>query len=972
MKSFAISIDWLRKEVIRKRLWVLALALWASAVHPALAQEISRYEVALQGISLEDALHELLLKTELELAYEQRLVTGRYTYCAIKDALAEDVLRCVLAETGLDFFRLSSGLYVLVEQTVASPRYGALQGTVVDAETGEPLSQAHIKITESLGTVANDEGRFLIPDLEPGYYNVATSFIGYRRRVDVIRVPPDSIAQAHVELLPYGIPAVPIVVDGLQDHGHSEFLGAEEIAESTLMSAGSTPDINRVIGSMVGIRLNDATADLHIQSSGSGEHQYRLDGAPVFVPATIAGLIGPFSPYGLGRITVHKTGFAADIGSQLSGVVDATHALFPRPAKKLNVQLDPMGLNARLGFGTRRGTSFMAAARSALWEELVPVTVRNMLTRWNSTDEFMYQAFPNVPDTTRSARLRFPGTESPVLPSVGFGDAHLALEHRFGALRSIKASAYWGRRRLDSTGDVEEASNGEQSPASSIFSDFGPLASDRHVWTNLTAQAKYEAVLGGRLMASLRTRLSHYAMRHDILRIEPIQRAAASLSSGPAPAYLRDDSGNKVQEAGLEARVTYLPRRTWQIEAGVEPVHTRSRFLIHGIREFPIAHLHRGSRITGFLKSRIAVTGMLSADAGIRTTTILKDGTTYVEPRLALRYDASGEIPWSARVSSGIYRQFVNQFDVSSRSARALLSGTRMWLGHDSSVRPPLAVHWSAELLVSPRPTWTLRAEAYYKQLRHILAVDYAAQTYHSEASVLTAAEFLEGAWRYPSVPQRQFLASGRGFARGLAVVLEKRHTRGRISTSYEYSASQRSFSSIFDGDRLNAPWLEPHRIEVTADYNFGRHLTMRTRIYGILGRTWAFQQSYYDFFGAYGSRLTGRLSELGDLAVREFGSSLDVPTIVRNMLEHNLRDPDHYTLSPLVQLDLSAAYTRSLGASEIQMRVDLINALSGLKADVVDWYLVDSLPGKNASVMQPAKRRLLPLTPLLAVRVSR
>ena len=145
----------------------------------------------------------------------------------------------------------------------------------------------------------------------------------------------------------------------------------------------------------------------------------------------------------------------------------------------------------------------------------------------------------------------------------------------------------------------------------------------------------------------------------------------------------------------------------------------------------------------------------------------------------------------------------------------------------------------------------------------------------------------------------------------------------------------------------------------------------MRTRMYGVFGRSWAFQRSYYDFFGAYGSRLTGRLSELGDLAVREFGTSLDVHTIVQNMLEHNLRDPDFYTLNPLMQLDLSAAYSRALGATVAQVRVDLINALSGLGANVVDWYLVDNLPANNASVLQPAKRRLLPLTPLVALRVS-
>ncbi len=965
MKSSAISICKAAGQP-----WILALALLLNAVRPTVAQEVKRYEVALQGVSLEDALHELLIRTELELAYEQRLVTGRYTYCAIQNALAEDVLRCVLEDTGLDFFRLSSGLYVLVERAATTPRYGALQGTIVDAETGEPLSQAHIFLSEDHGTVASDEGRFLFPNLEPGYYAVTSSYVGYRHRVDVIRVPPDSVAHANLELQPDGISAVPIVVDGLQWHPPSGTPGSDEVTATTLQGGGSIPNVNRVLGSMVGIRLNDATADLHIQSSGSGEHLYRLDGAPVYVPAAIAGLIGPFSPYGLGRITVHKTGFGADLGSQLSGVIDATHALFRQPAHKLDVQLDPISLNARLGFGIRRSTSLMVATRTGLWEKLTPGSVRSMLTHWNTIDHFMFSAFRAVPYSADSEGHYFRNTEFSVRPGVRFGDVHLAFRHRFGALRSIHASAYWGRRQLDSPGGTGQSPSESAAGSDLLFATSGLQTVDNHIWTNLTTQVKYEAVVSGRLMASLRGRISHYAMRHDISVTEPVQNTVANKTSLSTQIDLRDDSGNKVQEVGLEARSTYLPLRSWRIEAGLEPVHTRSRFLVHGIREAPIAHVHAGNRITGFLSSHLSFAGKLNVDGGLRATTILKDGTTYLEPRLALRYDASGRIPWSARLSSGIYRQFVNQFDVSSRSARALTSRTRMWLGHDASVRPPQAVHWSAEILISPRTSWTVRVETYYKQLRHLLSVDYSAQTYHSEAAATTSEQFLSAKGSFPSVQQQHFLASGRGFAHGLALVAEKKLIRGRVSTSYEYSVSQRSFGPMFNGDRLNAPWLEPHRVEFMADYSLTSQLTLRTRMYGIWGRTWAFQQSYYDFFGAYGKRLIGDLSELGNTADVEY-DLLDRKTVVQNMLYHQLQNPDYYTLSPLMQLDFSAAFTQSVRVSVVQARVDLINVLSALNTNVADWYLVQNQDAADPLIWEPAKRRLMPFTPLVALRVS-
>ena len=59
----------------------------------------------------------------------------------------------------------------------------------------------------------------------------------------------------------------------------------------------------------MGIRVGDALADVHIQGGEAGEHQFQLDGVPVFEPVHLRGLLGAFNPFAIERITVHKAGY---------------------------------------------------------------------------------------------------------------------------------------------------------------------------------------------------------------------------------------------------------------------------------------------------------------------------------------------------------------------------------------------------------------------------------------------------------------------------------------------------------------------------------------------------------------------------------------------------------------------------------------------------------------------------------------
>jgi len=468
----------------------------------------------------------------------------------------------------------------------------------------------------SAGAVSNEAGRFLIANLKPGYYRLTTSYIGYRNHIDSVWVMPEATAQTRLSLDAEAFTVTPIIVDGMQWRVPSDTLGATGLTQQALLRVPNSglPDVARSLNALVGIRLSDATADLHVQGGETGEHQFRLDGAPVFIPVSIGGLVGPFSPFAIGRVTVHKTGFGAEVGSQSAGVIQADHALGQDGPQTLDVQLDPMSLNARLGFETgtpgETTTSLLLAGRTGLWDVYAPSAVRGLLEDWNRTDPFMLAAFRAIPQEQFSTAPFFRRGFSTGDPGLGFLDTHAALRTQFGPLRSLHASAYWGRRRLDSKQDpfgaaAQNAQFGDES--NRVLSDVEPETRDLYVWNNVTAQMRYEEVLSGRTMVGVRGRASLYRLRHDIVVSETLSNVVTGDDNLQALVDLRDDNGNRIHEYALEARLDYAAFDRWNLEAGIEPTFTLSRFLVHGTRPDPIAHQSEAWRFASFINNRLTL-----------------------------------------------------------------------------------------------------------------------------------------------------------------------------------------------------------------------------------------------------------------------------------------------------------------------------------------------------------------------------
>ena len=901
------------------------------------------HDLAVVDEPLDDALRRFIRSTALNVAYEPMLVSGKRVSCVIEQAPVDRALRCLLRDAGLTFVRLDSGLIVLRQAPAEAARAGSFSGRVLDRSTGVPLPYAHVVLADTaLGTTTDLEGRFAFDAVPAGRQLLVVSYLGYATRADTLAIAAGAHHHHDVYLAPRALLVAPIVVDGIQNVRPSSRLGiAEATAPAGSIPALSTSGVAPTLAALMGVHLNDATADVHVQGGKSGDHQYQLDGAPIFLPNALGSIIGPFSPFAVGRIEVHKAGYGASEGSQLSGVIGVEHALDRPEVHAVDVQADALSLNARAHLhavrpGGREG-SLMIAGRSGLWNLYASPSLRTLLEDWNTTDPLLLAAF-GLPALTEA---ELPAIfASPLLstgdPSLGFHDVHSAARISFAPGRTLHGSVYWGQRRLDTDRDPLRAGTLPGTPDERLFRDY-------FTWTTAAGQVRYGHLVGRDLLGSIQLRSSQYELRHEY------GPAPGGTGLPSAPRLAAQDDQNRIHEYAAAFRLERAGPEEQYLRAGLTPTYTRSRFIIQGTQALPIDHATADWRLASFAESRLRIAASTFVELGGRLTYLPARRRVYAEPRFALRHDRpeSPIGPWALRIGGGLYRQFVNQFDVSSRSPRALLSANRIWLVTDASMAPPKASHVAAEWLVQPAAGWTLRLEGYLKHLLHILSIDYAAEPTTRTAS---------GAARSDRFPQSTFLQGGTGYAHGAAFQIERRAGSVRAETRYEYSFAERSIAGLYRSVFDPVPWNEPHQVHLALDWTPYPEVAVLARWRSVWDRTWAFRQAYYDFFGAHPD-------------VSEQIPEVARPHVARHIEAFAMDEPRANRLPPIHQLDVSGAYTLRVGALLLQARLDLLNVLG--RTNVADRRFVPNPAYADEGVLLQDERLLLPFTPALALRLT-
>jgi len=896
----------------------------------AWAQTTPTHTLVLRHIAMQQALDAFSEQFSVNVVYYPEQVDGRTAYCVVQDAEADAALSCVLGETGLDYYRLSSGTYVIVSRAAHPPRLGTLNGTVVDALTGMPLPRAQVLLASAeTGAVANDAGHFAFAALAPGPYVAYTTYLGYEVRRDTLIVEPDGHTRYRIALAPTTVSLDPVIIDGMQERRLQTALTQIELGAEQLTTGTPVLGLTNVLSTLddiPGVDVGPTSADIHIQGGGAGEVETRLDGSPIFTPPHMGGLFGPFSPLALERLTVYKSGFGAAVGSETSGVVLADHTLGDQSRLGLNAKVDVQSANVAVHGGVPLGgrrVQVMGAFRRSLWAWYRPAAFASYLRERRAPDFFLLFENPavnrNNPSIATEVTKAAAGPEIAPAPEISYQDLHLATQVPLGPLHTLRASYYRGSNHLSSAtrlidGTTTSSTSRGEVPAFSALLD-------TYRWSNSAAQISAQSILGARLLGRARLRHSRFYLTHTYSAINALRTdLLGRFQEFEAP--ITTDH-NEVDETALEVDLSYAIHPQHMVEVGAVGTYARSTYQVTAsstlttidgatgrervlTNPLVLAGALAGPRVAFYVQDRFQATPHLLLEPGVRATWLPAQGQTYVEPRLSLHAqhtDGRGRM-WDVSAAVGLYRQFTGRFDLSTGNTGTLLPTLRFWIPlDDSGMSPPKAYHASLRIGQTPgRLSWA--AESYVKYYPHTLVVPHGLTQRPGPGS------------RGATLAVDDFLTEGRALATGLTLsstaMLGSVTLRGEVTWSYARQQSPERFG----GRYVPVPWTTPLSFTTGISWEVVAGLQLQLTSRAGWRRAAGLSPAYYDYLA-------------GAPQPKAFAP-------------YTLDAPEDHRLPPFHRIDTRVTYAARIQRVEVSFSAALLNALD--RANVDYWRLVYDL----------------------------
>ena len=908
---------------------MLAWATCASA--QTVSGERISYDFRVEPLEL--VLDTIARDTAIDLVYEPRLVSNKEVFERVEDLPVLEALRRILEDHNLDYLTLSSGTIVIIKRVEGAPAFGALSGIIIDGRTGEPLHGATVILADSEGgTSAGRMGDFTLNRLISGSHTLIFSFVGYQAVTKVIQISPGDQVRETVELRPEPVSVAPIVVEAHRPqiyHYNPDAGAGQPLNGSGFFDYNKNPisELSLIPGVSSGVPMND----ISIQGGQASEHRLLLDGAPIYTPNAPGRFYSTFSPYAIGSVKIQRAGYDASRGSQMAGLINMTHRLPAAESGGAMLQADPVSINLRgdVSFDLNGEAALSATAlfRSNLWSVYRDPALDQTFREWSFIDPLIANRSGRL---SENATLYTPFDRDADLT---FHDFHTAVRYKPGRYQTINFSFYSSGNRLD-TG-VLNRSVPEQDIKPFLFS------TERYYWRNRMAQVSWSSLPSSRL--SIDTQVSYTRSIFDLKselgfgipsRFTNVGSSSVSLETGDfsfdqlaLPSRIH---GNKIGHLILRSDLTYSMSPNVELAGGLQFDRVQSEVYTDtdpGTQTFTDLADAGSSLASGYGEANIRFGRYWHVTAGSRLTYHSGRETVFAEPRFSVQLDRPGaDIGyWSAKISGGLYRQFINEYRVSSSGASALIPTFSVW-SHSGRLPVPKAYHMTGSWLVEPSTRQMLRIEAYLKWQPTTSITSYRQPAVENSDELpeifaeTTDMRALGGAIRY----ERTLIESTL-----------------KMMAGYDYSSSIVNMQTQF-GRRVETPWNDPHRGQIRLFWSPSAEFTIIGKWQGVWGRKWAFRDAYYNILG-------------GEVAGSLPGISLNSPGDDR--------------LSPVSQLDFSGVYQASFDAATLEFRVDLVNVLN--RRNEVERYLRPVIRDGVVTGYDIGRRTLPGFFPTFSVKVS-
>ncbi|MEM6782668.1 MAG: TonB-dependent receptor [Bacteroidota bacterium] len=653
-----------------------------------------------EPVPLRQALDELAQQASIDLVYADRLVDGFVTDGGWAGDDAEAGLAALLADTGLRAERVRRGQYVLIalppgtdEEDDPAALRGTLEGSVVDAETGETLPGAHVFLEDlGLGAITTATGDFAVPNLPTGEYRVRVSYVGYRTVALALSVFPESPAlPIAIRLRPQPFETTSVVVEtGLEPEAVP---GATAVRpeEAVLPSFLGEGDLLAVLSFLPGVeRAAEAGGEMVVRGAESHYNRYLLDGVPLIHPWHTFGFFSAYQPEALKRVQLFKGSLPAQYGGALSSVLvaETKDGLGGQPRGL--AALSPVALRAVAEVPLAANVGLTASARRSYLDLLLAPSLRPTGT---------LALTPTDVDTDAETDFGY-----------AFYDMHAKLSWRPSRWHRLAVTAYAGGDRLGANTLLRDLLSDPVDPDAE--------AEVSYRWGNLLLSGRYDYLYGRTFFVSTTAYHTAYRTREDALA-EDVEGDAFD------PPLL--DSAYRVRfaETGLRSDVDYFVSLAHQVRAGFEASY---RIFDSNLDELvsqrgTLDRTSQASRVTAveavaYAEDRWQVSRRWQLRPGMRLGVYGPDGDVFLSPRFYARYAREQQ---GYFVQAGLSRQVQTLHRLRDRYAAGYDLAANRWLPAGGTVDP--ATGWQLALGAGwrPVPRLSLALDAYARRFNDVL-----------------------------------------------------------------------------------------------------------------------------------------------------------------------------------------------------------------------------------------------------------
>lgn len=222
---------------------------------------------------------------------------------------------------------------VFVLHGLARCQGAAISGTVLDAETAEPLTSATFLIRELLlGTSSDSLGEFALQGIPPGEYSIRVSMAGYAPFDTMIALAIGRSLNLVIGLIPDEAEMEEVVITGTRTVRtiadapvRVEAIPQEEVEEKLLMTPSN---VAMLLNESTGMRVQTTsatsnTANLRIQGLNGRYTQILIDGVPTFSGLAAGFGLTQLAPLNLRQVEVIKGATSSLYGADaIAGVVN--------------------------------------------------------------------------------------------------------------------------------------------------------------------------------------------------------------------------------------------------------------------------------------------------------------------------------------------------------------------------------------------------------------------------------------------------------------------------------------------------------------------------------------------------------------------------------------------------------------------------------------------------------------------------